>query len=619
MRIKSLSSILALALPMVFASESFAETFSADFNSGTLPKTIKIEEGDNFKLHESCYRSVYPMDAWTLINLGTNGYAVVSLTHGDAGNMQNNIMTLPELKLDEKNPLIRWRSISYHPDFKDSYRVEIKTGESENFSTLFSTDAEESTWQTRVVSLDKYAGKNVTIRFVCNSTDGFMLAVDDIYVGGADSQAFFAVDKTLKFAGNVATAPVSGTITNVGMPLSDAKILLLDADGKEVDSKKISGMFAIGETVSYNLQLPVALNEKSNYSVAVEADGEKTTVNSSLVFSSYYPRNLVVEKCTGMWCTNCPAGTIETEKFCAPYGEQVFLMENHVSNNGVGDILANNEYWANLKFYSVPYFILNRVRDSAYSSTKNFDKALYKETPAMLEFTPAMEIKDAFGFVTLNAVFAKDFDNSDDRYRIGYSLQRDFFEPEMTDEFHQTNGSTMASAERYKYMSSRIPAHLLHYNHVTLTSEYDFAGLPNSLSADIKANEMMTCKIDLTCPDLSESLKDCHIIAYVLDTETGEMLNAARLNLNADPENVAIEEISESTGNIVVDSSNGTVKIYGAANARVELFNLAGICLYSGMADADGAAVIPTDNFSGIALVKINSDNGCKTVKTVIR
>lgn len=614
-----LSSIIALALTAVSPAGAYAETFSADFNSGSLPKSISIEEGDNFKLHENCYRSVYPMDAWTLINLGTNGYAIVSLTHGDTGNRQNNIMTLPELKIDENNPVLRWRGISYHPDFKDSYKVEIKTEGSSGFTTLFSTDAEESTWQTRVVSLDKYAGKSVTIRFVCNSTDGFMLAVDDIFVGPAEEQVFFAVDTTRKFVGQEDYASVSGTVTNAGMPLSDARILLLDADGKTVDSKSVAGVFAIGQTVSYDLLLPVKLNEKSSYSVAVEANGEKTVIDSAIVFSSYFPRNLVLEKCTGMWCTNCPEGTIQAEKFCAPYGDQVFLMENHVSNNGIGDVLANNDYWANLKFYNVPYFMLNRVRDTAFSSTKNMAKGLYKETPAMLEFTKEMDVKDASGFVTLNIVFAKDLDNSDDRYRIGYSLQKGFFEPEMVDDFRQTNGSTTAAAERYKYLPSKIPAHLLHYDHVTLTSEYDFAGLANSISADIKANQPMTCKVDLSCPDLSESLKDCHMIAYILDTETGEMLNAARLDLNEKPENVEVDEIDGFCVNITVNSGKGFIRIAGATDATVELFSLSGVRIGTAVTGADGSATIMTDGFSGIAIVRIKSENGSKTFKAIVR
>ncbi|MBD5186960.1 MAG: hypothetical protein HDS93_00220 [Bacteroidales bacterium] len=627
MRHTFFSTALALFLPLTVVSGASAEKFTANFDSGSIPSQITVSEGDSNELHESCYRSVVTFKPWVVLNLGTNGNAAVSLSHSDAGLKEDNRMTLPALKVEGNDYVLRWRAISYNPDFPESYKVILSVDGQE--TTIYATEAESDFWIDRAVSLSDYNGKTVTVTFVCDSENGFMLAVDDIYFGPADTVNLSALDTTPRFVGQVETAPVTGTLFNSGKALSGSRIVLLDEKGSVIDSQSVGDNLKPGESMEFSLKLPVSLNNKSNYTVAAEVDGKNVELLSGTVFSSYFTRYPVIEKCTGMWCTNCPEGTILVEELKRTYGNQLITMENHVSSGGFGDILSNDAYWANLKFYAVPYFMLNRVRDTAYSNLSLLDKGLYKETPARIAVSE-LNVDDENGSVTVETEFAKDFDNSTDRYRIAYSLQADFHMPENDDDFRQTNGCTMNRHERFKYMSGKIPAHMMFYRHVTLTSEFDFAGIESSLPSSIKKGEKMTFSIPLERPGYASSLKDCTIVAYILDMETGEMQNATSHLLSKglneekpeepkDPNGDTSVSEAEMTFDVNVMASNGVVSVNGMPEGFVEIFDISGSKLSSFRLDASGFGSAQTNIANGILLVRVHADNMTKTIKTVMK
>jgi hypothetical protein len=104
--------------------------------------------------------------------------------------------------------VLSWRARTYDPAYQDGYEVRIMTvpptggtgvvGNQLTSSTvLFSTAAESSDWTTRTVALDAYAGQSVYIGFRNNTTDRFLLVIDDIRLDTIlpfDPQLVSAVD-----------------------------------------------------------------------------------------------------------------------------------------------------------------------------------------------------------------------------------------------------------------------------------------------------------------------------------------------------------------------------------------------------------------------------------------
>ncbi len=83
---------------------------------------------------------------------------------------------------------LSWRAIAYDPDYRDGYEVRVKTGavptqaNQATSDVVFSTPAEETAWTDHSLSLASYAGQTVYIGFRNNSTDKFLLLIDDIHV-----------------------------------------------------------------------------------------------------------------------------------------------------------------------------------------------------------------------------------------------------------------------------------------------------------------------------------------------------------------------------------------------------------------------------------------------------
>ncbi|MES2621266.1 MAG: choice-of-anchor J domain-containing protein [Bacteroidota bacterium] len=85
------------------------------------------------------------------------------------------------------NTRLSWNAVAYDAQFQDGYEVRIMTtapnaGNVLTSTVLFSTPAEVSTWVSRNVSLGTYAGQTVYIGFRNNSTDKFLLLIDDVKV-----------------------------------------------------------------------------------------------------------------------------------------------------------------------------------------------------------------------------------------------------------------------------------------------------------------------------------------------------------------------------------------------------------------------------------------------------
>lgn len=96
------------------------------------------------------------------------------------------------------NAKLTWDAVAYDPDFADGYEVYVMTqssapagptggpgniGNQITSSTLvFSTASENTTWTSHTVNLSSFAGENIWIAFRNNSTDKFLLAIDNVIV-----------------------------------------------------------------------------------------------------------------------------------------------------------------------------------------------------------------------------------------------------------------------------------------------------------------------------------------------------------------------------------------------------------------------------------------------------
>lgn len=93
------------------------------------------------------------------------------------------------------NAQLSWNAVAYDPAYRDGYEVRIMVAPTvptggtgtignqiTNSTSVFSVAAENATWTGRNVPLNAYAGQSIYVGFRNNSTDKFLLLVDDIKV-----------------------------------------------------------------------------------------------------------------------------------------------------------------------------------------------------------------------------------------------------------------------------------------------------------------------------------------------------------------------------------------------------------------------------------------------------
>lgn len=183
---------------------------------------------------------------------------------------------------------LEWTAKAQDPSYPDGYEVRISTTTptiAGATTTLFSIPSENSTWTTRTVDLSAYVGQTVYIAFRNNSTDQFILLVDDVSV-----KKLAANDATLETADpgseysripvdHTPTMNLSGEVKNSGTStLSAVKVRAFVVDGTSTiihrDSLTIASIAAGATTPFTFTSLPINFTGifTSYYDVVVSGD-----------------------------------------------------------------------------------------------------------------------------------------------------------------------------------------------------------------------------------------------------------------------------------------------------------------------------------------------------------
>lgn len=188
---KHLLQALLLTVPIFGFSQIFQENFDG---SGPGFEAWTLIDADQ-QTHAS---GVADFDAGAWIRKDRGGaspnyggpdgdFAAMSSSWYDPAGTSNDWLISPQFTVSGNNPHLVWDAKAQDGIFRDGYKVMLSTNGGNTIADfdmeLFSIPEERSIWKKRYVNLTPYLGKNVRIAFVNNSTDKFVLLVDNILVG----------------------------------------------------------------------------------------------------------------------------------------------------------------------------------------------------------------------------------------------------------------------------------------------------------------------------------------------------------------------------------------------------------------------------------------------------
>jgi thiol-disulfide isomerase/thioredoxin len=555
------SATLALLTSVLATPALAADYYTTGFNS--MPGAFTVAFGSDVRPGEPYYSQLDVTKAWSVGQIGKHGYAAICPSRSidlekylPTGLAQDSRLTSPAIAVTSPDARVTWEARSLHPDFLESYKVLVSVDGSDTFVELLSVEAEASVWTYRSLSLAEYVGHDVKVMFVCNSIDKFMLCIDNLEIGVPKDYRFNVVNRTPHFVAQAPTRTVDMSLTIVGKTINSATAYII-ANGETVGEHKLNNSLVSGDEVTLTFDIPLTLNAVTQYEVHIkDASGSDISVLEDKVMCSHFTRRMIIDKATGTWCTNCPEGDIILQHLEETYGDEIITLTTHT-----GDVMALGSYFANLGFSSVPSFMLNRNRETKSSSNAYFDKEF--SAPTLVGLSAAASISSANRLsVNADVQFAESWDNSSDRYRLAYTMTREYHEPE-NGLYVQAN-SAIANPEQFAFMPGYILPDIMIYRNVTVDNTTAFTGVAGSLPSSISAGTVHTATLDIAIPSAITDLETARLILYVIDTQTGYAHNATSINLAETAK--ADDILTDSHNNLNISLSGSLCRVFGTAD-----------------------------------------------------
>lgn len=519
------SGAVFVALPMQADSEVLS-SYKLNLSNGRLPKDVESVNVNGVLPKSSAYKRGYTENGWTVDRLGSFGYVAITPTYTAGEGACENTLTLPFIKVEE-GLMLKWMAQSVYRHFPERYRVEAVPADGSDAVTLAEIEAESYFATSHNISLDPVMGKEVALRFVCTSDEGYLLAMWDVEVG----------------------------------------------EGLEEPES---------------------------------AEAEESSDDSFI-------RKFLVDRGTGMWCVNCPAGEIAVEQLLEKFGDRLVAVNTHVN-----DALGNQAYWDELKWYAVPYMMLNRIKASAGENAKKFSQYYEQPTSFAIQIGEIPAPQGRKLDVTAKVKVAENIDNADGRYRVGYVVTGDFHEPTNMD-FVQKNNCSQPVYGAYYYLPSTILPELMYYDDVSLTSDTAFSGIEGSLPVSLEPGSDYEVTWQVEVPELLADAADARVVAFVIDTTTGEAQNVDALRVGEKP-TVKVAKMYDDAIRVLEPTSGGVrINLPEGETYRIDVYSTSGGIVESLSRVSQGYDLLKPSVVPGIYIVNLTSASCKGTCKVIIR
>lgn len=511
----------------------------ANFDRG-IPSDFTLVCVDGMSINTAAFKSAMPTKEWfaTAVN-GTDGKAAVSASQRTSATVPtDNWLITPKLRISSAEAWLRWNARSINYSLRDGYQVMVKEGDEGTFTELYSVEEETYAWATHAISLAPYVGKDIYIGIRHNSTNRYLLAVDNLFVGVPAEVSLVADNTSRHFLSSNDTTSITGSIRNVGREVHLAKLVATasvetyanDASSTQIDTTytmPLDIILTAGETYPFSLDISMKERQFVKYTIsAYDVDGNSYTLFSDAMACSRYPRHLLVEKFTGLWCNNCPAADPMLFSIAERFGSEASIVDVHGYHDYL-DPFSQDAYVSALGINSYPTVLYNRdseIKQIGYWSMTAYVEAAMKKPATAMISTTAQQLDGGKLKMVSTVQFASDTDNSLGRYRVGYILKERHVEGNKavyasngtSAVIQQINNCTQLSNEEYYFLPSKIPASIMTYHDVVrggetteslaaLGSESGIKGnLPTTLNAGVDYTVETTIDLPSTVADASE-------------------------------------------------------------------------------------------------------------------
>lgn len=491
-------------------------------------------------------------------------------------------------------------------------------------------------WTSHIVKLEEFKGKNVYIAFVNENEDQSAIFIDNVevtndqkFLVGLTNETSVVNQKEIKISGRISINALEDTYQSV-------HIIMKDANGNAIDEISESGLsLKNGDKYDFAFQkaLPLSVGIANKFTLDITLDDEEKTTGYSIKNLAFAPtKRLVIEEFTGTDCPNCPLGILALGNMEKMFGDQIIPMAIHTYDGDIYSTKELEEYSAFLNFSGAPSGVVNRqggatpVPSYPMASVKNTEgKVNYIFTngsdlwldQAEKEFKVAADAelnitaKYQDGKIVVPCTYKYALNATD----LNVSLFMAILEDNLTRyQCNNLGGTSDPNLGEWglggQYAASVVAPYT--FNDVVRSIPSAYYGVSGLIPSSVTAGEENTTNLDLNIPENIIDLTNCKVVCMMIDANTGNIINAARADINTDDYN-SIEQ-TKADESISVNADNNTIHINAGTTAQVTVYSVDGSVLDQVVIEGEGS--LKLQGHKGIVLVEVTTEN-TRVVKKV--
>lgn len=573
--------------------------FDADNTPWNFSTRDSEESGDYFATSHSLYAPSGKSDDWMMtpqLIMPEDGKAVLTF---DAHRYRESKEDHIKVYVIEEDRVIAYLNDNNMAVLREKAELIID----EIPSAISSSGVVSADWQHFTYPLAKYAGKNIYIAFVNDNNNQSAVFVDNVLV---QREILFNIgfsnENRVIGKDNI---DIKGTFTvrTKEFQSGDITLILKDAAGTEVSTiawKNISGTSIADRPIPMNFTtpLPLTVGKENVFTIDVQFNGKDAngddyvkseTLTSSIYDLAFQPtKRVVLEELTGVTCPNCPQGHISIEACERKYKDQFIPISIHAYD---GDDLGQ-EFFGYAQFLGLngaPSARINRKGGTYYPMYGTGNKVYYDlkeqnlwynivadelEQPALSDISITCNLDEEGKYINYNAGL---------KYAIDTKQQTSLLVVVMEDgiDYFQENNFFNSDAEGLgewglggiygEYYAYPVT----HNDVVRAVVGQTFSGTIGMFPSELTAGETYTTSFSSSVPGNAWDVSNLKAAAILIDTNSGEIINAAVAPVKPYEPSTGIAQIENA------ELTNQKAVMYNLAGQRVNR-NAKGIIIQNG-------------------------------------
>lgn len=365
-----------------------------------------------------------------------------------------------------------------------------------------------------------------------------------------------------------ATKNINVTLNNAGTSLKNFSYTITQ-EGSTTEEKTVTLASALGVGGSTTVTIPFPATSKTGtypttltvtkVNGAANELTNNTANGTNITLSKALPKASVVEEFTGTGCGYCPRGHVGMGLLRQKFGDKFIGVAQHYYNKA--DAMYNTNV-PDLGFSGAPQCMINRD-GSAIDPYYGSGYGIWEDFAESLENLPmaGISVSGMWNQDSTQVIAYADVESlTDANYEMVYYLVADSLHG-TTSAWKQSNyyngySSSQIGDENLNFLGSAGSSYAANFNDVMISSSYS-STTNQAAKFDLAENATKTDGYVLAMPTKATLLKAInynlvYVVALVCDSETGEVINAAKNTIKAyDPTGIEGVAANNATATVV--------------------------------------------------------------------